>query len=452
MKYIPAKYRFFLSLPNIGEREVFPLYNPGAISFTYEKWNDYTEDFKIIANDDFIFVDSTTEGNTDTEIHKPYSFLKTYADTLIQSVDVVVKYFEGVVYKVLLNGVMKILDDNTNQFTPSQKKFIGKIETSSYHQTIESILDTEVNVLLNDATRTVATLQSESISYNHNFQFYEVISYILSATNSNILVRENPYPYIVDTVGIENLLLADKTDIKRPTATANATILKLTLSNIFKWMQSLFNLKYKITDNGELYFQHESEKSTSSFTLEDEKILNLDTFSYGYKSYNKSIDFEYEESYTAGFVAQQVVFNVNEENTDSYSASSMNNDIQFILDNNASIEEDSDNTDEVAESGVTLLACDSDLNVYESDGVINYKLQLTYLIEKCFYYTFFFNKFTINDVEVSIINDSRRKKAILSTKRTSKFDVNKLIETSIGTFEILSVEIKGDSYTITGLF
>ena len=45
MSLIPDKYKFIVNLPGTGDREVFPKYDPGKISFTYEKWNDYTDDF-----------------------------------------------------------------------------------------------------------------------------------------------------------------------------------------------------------------------------------------------------------------------------------------------------------------------------------------------------------------------------------------------------------------------
>jgi len=448
MKYIPPKYRFFI-IKASKEVEVFPAHNPGSISFSKTFWNEYTEDFKLIANDDFTFHDDSENQNTETKLYKPFQFFETQASAFIQSIDFVIKESIDNIYKIILNGKIKVIDPNPNAYNQSQRKFTTKIETTSKHQDLENIFDTDVNILETDVFyKKTARLVSSATDYDNCFSIEGVIQHILTTLNTGVTVRDDPFPFITTTLLIENLLIADKTDIKRPNSTSNATILNFTLGRILKVMRDLFNLRYRLTPNNALYFEHPTEKSTLENNILDSQIINLITRTYGYVEYPKSMLFKYEEADTSGFIQQLIEFQVNEGTQDQYSADNINADLQFIINNNTAIGADSDAKDEVADTGACLIGCDSSLNIYEVAGIKNSKLQLTELIQNCFYFDLYFNDFTQNGVSKSITSNKKRKKTVINLKKYSNFDENKLINTSFGIGEIVKINISGDKMNL----
>ena len=453
MSSIPAKYRFFLTVPSVGEREIFPLYDPGQISFTYEKYNEFTNDFKIIANDNIILYDNLKKQNTATELNRPYQFLQTNSNTLVQSFDISVRKYENGYYKTLVFTKMKIMDNNLNQYIDSQSKFVGKLETVSKHTELEAIWNAEVNILeTNISYKKTATLVSEAINYDNCFELNGVISHILTEYNIGITLASDPFPFISDTVLIDKLLIADKTDIKRPNATSNATVNNVSFLQILKWMQSKFNLKYRISATNELYFEHESERDQAGISIADSQILNYNQRGYGFAEYEKTITIGDFEGKTAGFTRQLIEFPVTDGTSKEYIGDNMNNDLQFIIDNQSAIVADPDSKDEVGDTGVTLIGCDSSYNIYEGSGVYNARLQNSYLAEKCFYYDLYFEDFTQNGSTKSIISYRKQKKTEIKIKNIPNFDASINLITSFGTCEIEKADLKGDNLTLTLLY
>lgn len=169
--------------------------------------------------------------------------------------------------------------------------------------------------------------------------------------------------YVTDEISkVRNLVLFQKTDVKRPSATNNASSATTNFNDLLKDICNIFQLQYAVTDDGKFKIESEAyyadkpigidttsplylhlTRGNRAYSYDQDKIPNKETFKFMDISYGDfaSNDIVYSGSCAGQGDAKDIAYNVDHITTD----------VQLCLNNPAS-------DSAVSEDGFVLIACD----------------------------------------------------------------------------------------------
>jgi hypothetical protein len=185
---------------------------------------------------------------------------------------------------------------------------------------------------------------------------------------------ETPINYVTQAQNkYLNLILFQKSDVKRPNDSNNATKAETNFMDLLENICKTFNLGYKVTGNNFRlehisFFESDLGINLLSNPL-NKKYLN-GTRKYGYDENKlpKYEKFSFMESGSADFVGVDIRYSSNcvnndEENRSNNDVENITTDVLYCLENPAS---DSD----VGDDGFVIIACDGSNNVLFDDGIL----------------------------------------------------------------------------------
>jgi len=192
----------------------------------------------------------------------------------------------------------------------------------------------------------------DNATYDNGIHLKDLITYLVTRYFPGMLVKSNFFQINPDTAttinyvtGLESkvidLLLFQKSDIKKPTASQNATRADITLQDLLNVLEILFNVKYEIEANT-FRLEHLSWYSKNNgldLTLPKYNKYLAGKFQYSYEKDKmpRSEEFGLREAKYPDFVGVPIVYDslcVNQDennNKASYKTSEFVTDIQGII-------------------------------------------------------------------------------------------------------------------------
>lgn len=248
--------------------------------------------------------------------------------------------------------------------------------------------DDEINVL-------DAGLQTYTINYSYSQDFdtidngmklQNVLQYLLdqACPESNLTIVSDFFQWNAENItninyvtGVfnkyRNLILFQKSDIKRPNASNNATKAETSFKKLLEDVLNIFNCGYKIIGNA-FRIEHISWFETDlGLNLVQEKNLKLlrGTRKYGFNTTKipKRETFSFMDARYIDFVGKDIVYNNNctinsELNKIEIKVNNISTDIRHVIEQGYI--EDTD----VSDSGFVLVACSTQFNIYEEPGIL----------------------------------------------------------------------------------
>lgn len=226
---------------------------------------------------------------------------------------------------------------------------------------------------------------------------------------------------------VENLILFQKSDVKRPNGSGNASISNITLEKIVKDICNMFQLKWDIDDDGNFIIEHVSffQKGIG---------LNLvgrfdERLRAGKRKYSYDIDkmprreiFQFmDDKYTYGdFKGVPIIYSNScvgkgEKEDKDWIVESIITDVSFVLNNPSS------DSQIVSDDGFVLIACDVNNKIISETPIIggntlNNSLSWARLHVDYWRYERVFNRFSMNNVQTNALS-------VIPTKKGVKLDV-----------------------------
>lgn len=180
---------------------------------------------------------------------------------------------------------------------------------------------------------------------------------------------------------VSNLILFQKSDVKRPGAGNNATNAPIELGDLLESLAALFNVGWDIDDNNRLIIEHISSIGDGhGLDLTSSKFKPYVFHKRKYK-YDKSKVPKYErfmamEAEGTDFVGAPIIYsgscvnNTEGENEKLYHAEIITTDVEMVL-NNPLPDNDPNFNDKVSDKGFVLIACDDDNGIITESGVLS---------------------------------------------------------------------------------
>lgn len=172
-----------------------------------------------------------------------------------------------------------------------------------------------------------------------------------------------------------NLILFQKSDVKRPDTLNNATKAEINFKKLFDDILKIFNCGYKITGNT-FRIEHiawfESDLGLNLVQIDTKNQFLRGTRKYSYESNKlpKYEKFSFMESGYTDFIGKDIVYDSNcvnndKENEFKNEVENITTDVFYCLENSDS---DSDN---VSDAGFVLIACDNNNNIIWEPGILS---------------------------------------------------------------------------------
>lgn len=289
--------------------------------------------------------------------------------------------------------------------------------------------------------------------------------------NSMLYLGTGPIPYQAYTNNnyatgkkstVDNLLLFQKTDVKRPNVTGNATIANTTFEDILKSICNIFNLRWDITDEGVFVIEHVSFFSrTIGLNLigRRDARFRVGSNKYTYDADNmprRELFRMADEKFSAGdFKGLPIIYNnacVNKgEGEDrDWIADNIMTDVTLALNNPSS------ESQVVSEDGFVLIACDDENSIISEEPILsgntlNNVISWAHLHRDYWRHERVFNVFTMNDVQTTALSVVPTRKQVplrVSLCCGEAFDPEDLVITELGegyvleaTFELYNEEL-----------
>lgn len=219
-----------------------------------------------------------------------------------------------------------------------------------------------------------------------------------------------------------NLVLFQKSDVKRPDAADNASKAPITFNKLMQALYTFFQVKYEVTGST-LNIEHVSYGAdTLGLDLTADRyaqyMFHKEKYSYDRSKMPKYERFKTMEARYADFVGSPIVYSgscvvTNGTGSEkSYEAGDFTTDVLHVLDNPSS------NSEVVADAGFVLMALDADNRVLSEDGIltpvtiINNTLAFAQLHRDYWRHNRVLNIGTMNEVEQLFISAIPTKKQV----------------------------------------
>ncbi|WP_179022058.1 hypothetical protein [Winogradskyella forsetii] len=171
---------------------------------------------------------------------------------------------------------------------------------------------------------------------------------------------------------LTNLILFQKSDVKRPNNSGNATIAEINFIDLLEQIIEIFNLGYKIIDNT-FRIEHisffESDLGMNLVSLDTKNLLkNTKQYGYDVSKLPKYEKFNFMEAGSVDFVGTDIVYssecvNNNPENKSKIDIDKITTDVMYCIEN-------PDPEGNVSDEGFVLMACDENNNLLYINGIL----------------------------------------------------------------------------------
>ncbi len=171
---------------------------------------------------------------------------------------------------------------------------------------------------------------------------------------------------------LRNLIIFQKSDVKRPAVSGNATKGEINYKDLIEQVLNLLNCGYRIDDTV-FRLEHiswfETDLGINLLSIDKKKQLQgTKKYSYDETKLPKYEKFEMMESGSADFVGTDIVYESNcvnnsPENKKTVSVDKITTDVMYCLENPSS-------QGDVSDDGFVIVACDPDYNVYYEPGIL----------------------------------------------------------------------------------
>ncbi|MGG5486253.1 hypothetical protein [Gaetbulibacter sp. PBL-D1] len=209
------------------------------------------------------------------------------------------------------------------------------------------------------------TLQSDFFQWNPE-----------NETNINYVTGEtNKY---------RNLILFQKSDVKRPNTSNNATKAETNFIELLEEICNIFNCWYTIIDDylrieHVSWFQSNLGLNLATPSNKEKYLKGTRKYSYDETKLPNVEKFQFMESGSIDFVGTDIIYdsnctNNNEENKSETVINNITTDIVFCLENPES------ESDLVSDDGFVLVACDQSNNVYFENGILEANTSLNNIL------------------------------------------------------------------------
>lgn len=175
-------------------------------------------------------------------------------------------------------------------------------------------------------------------------------------------VNESDINYITGLpTRVNNLILFQKSGVKRPFATGQASIAEISLKDLLEDICNIFQLEWEITEDGKFKIEHVSYKNRHQgldTTTGENKALNLAKRQYDYDNDGipKREVFSWMDNAIGDFQATPILYTNaiagREKDEEAYPVNNISTDVMYCLQNG-----DSENKN-VSDDGFVLMACD----------------------------------------------------------------------------------------------
>lgn len=240
-----------------------------------------------------------------------------------------------------------------------------------------------------------------------------------------------PYDYNNYVTGqkskVDNLILFQKSDIKRPNGSGNASISNISLEKLVKDICNLFQLKWDIDEDGDFIIEHVSffQKGVGlNLVGRFDERLRAGKRKYSYDIDNmprKEVFQVLDDKYQNGdFKGVPIVYSNScvgkgEKEDKDWIVESILTDVTFVLNNPSS------DSQIVSDDGFVLIACDANYNIISEAPILggntlNNSLSWARLHVDYWRHERIFNRFSMNNVQTDALS-------VIPTKKGVKLDV-----------------------------
>lgn len=245
---------------------------------------------------------------------------------------------------------------------------------------------------------------------------------------------------------VDNLILFQKSDVKRPDGSGNASISNITLEKLIKDLCNMFNLKWDIDEDGDFIIEHVSffQKGVG-LDLVGRRDSNLRE---GMRKYTYDIDnmprkevFQMmDDKYSYGdFKGVPIIYSNScvgqgEKEDKDWIVENIMTDVNLALNNSGS------DSQIVSDDGFVLIACDENNNILSEASImsgsnLNNPLSWAHLHYDYWRYERVFNRFSMNNVQtdaLSVVPTKKQVKINVSLCCGEVFDPEELVNTELG--------------------
>ena len=425
--------------------EIFVKHTP--LAFKFEKFdNRLCWDFKRTLTTELVFIDDPKKADTPDKINKSYSYLRGLLSSYVQRVRIQI-YRDGI-YGAFWDGWITLPASDENAWDTDKRVFRAKGFQNSINSKIEKLGDKEINI--QGLPGLVTCTDSDTTVYDNGRTLRDTLDYLLQQSDVQIAVASDVLP-ILGTIGVDDLIVYDKSDVKRPEVSNNATITKVTLKRLIDNICNLFNVKY--TTEGNIFtFKHYTEIFRNEFDLA-EKVLGFYNNSFSYLEIPGTENLKSEESKTEEFQELQIEYEIEGGSKEEYNLSNLCVDLNFIIGNRNRLAADPDAKDEISDSGLFFAAIDGSNVILEQTGVKNYQFSYTFLFPILWEADRYLNRFKLNGGEATFVGIDRRvRRQKLDMDFFNEFRELNLFKVDIEKAEIETAELKGNKLSLNLLF
>jgi len=171
---------------------------------------------------------------------------------------------------------------------------------------------------------------------------------------------------------LTNILIFQKSDVKRPFTSGNATVGETNFIDLLEQIVETCNLGYKIIDN-DFRIEHiswfETDLGINLMAIDQKRLLRgTKKYSYDKTRLPKYEKFEFMEAGSEDFIGADIVYQSNcvnndPENKSEVKVDNITTDVMYCLEN-------PDPDGDVSDDGFVLVACDSNYNVIYENGIL----------------------------------------------------------------------------------
>lgn len=274
------------------------------------------------------------------------------------------------------------------------------------------------------------------VSFDNGMKLKSVFESLLNESCPDLILKSNFFQWNPDietninyvtaqASEVSNLILFQKSDIKRPNVSGNATIANTTFEQMLNDICNIFNLKWDIDEEDNFIIEHVSffNKNTGL-----DLIGRFDAYlREGMNQYSYNLDdmpkreifsmMDNSRQYSRDFVGKPILYKnscagLGDKKEEVYQVENIMTDIQFCLDNSSS------ESQVVSDEGFVLVACDSangiivGMPILDSSESLNNILSWAHLHEKYWRHDRIFKEMNMNGVEKTAYTVRPNKKQI----------------------------------------
>lgn len=432
------KYKFYVEYLGFL-REISVLHKP--LEFSWTKYNEKVSyNFVKSLDTELIFVDDPDNKDTNNKIWQSYNYLKSLLDATTSKVNIEIYLYDDFFWR----GSISLFSSEQNAWDLNKKVFRTKANTIDSINEIDKKGDIEVNI--QEITQKFVVTDSDLTEYDNGMTLRSVFSYIFEKLDIQLDVATTILP-IISVLDIDDIFVYDKSDMKRPGATQNATITNIKLNNLIQTVCDLFNVKFEIID-GVFSFKHITEREFTAIDI-NKKIKGKYNNSFSYVSIPDIETLKCEEANTDGFTEYNIDYGLENGKRENYKLNDICVDLDFVIENRDNLIADPEAKDNISDTGLFLAAVNG-LNIEDLNGKKNGALSYDNIFPKLWSIDRFLPRYSINNGDPVYRQTVRKIKVMEFTlDYFTGFDPVFLQNTRYGSGEVESAKLSNNKLKIT---